>query len=89
MESSRTSFPTSPSPGPPTIAADEPCVTDPGSLADRVRDAVARHGWALVAGGLSDGEFEAVARELGTIELRTDLLVDPVREQGSPRGRPG
>jgi hypothetical protein len=73
--------PSSPLQGGPTILADEPCASDASALADRVRGAVARHGWALVARALSDAEFDAVARRLGTIELRTDLFVDVARER--------
>ena len=37
--------------------------------------------------GLEESGFEEVARRLGVIELRSDILVDPGREQAQRRAR--
>jgi hypothetical protein len=62
----------------PSITAG-PGPAAPDELACRIAEALAAHGWAHVAHPLSDDEFETVARHIGTIELRTDLRVDPER----------
>jgi hypothetical protein len=68
---------------------------DFSTLAARIREAVSLHGWAHVEERLTEAEFEVSSQCLGTIELRTDLIVDPelerrqraLRYENSP-GRP-
>jgi alpha-ketoglutarate-dependent taurine dioxygenase len=38
-------------------------------------------GWALTTQPISEAEYEQLAQELGTIELRTDIKVDPEKDQ--------
>jgi hypothetical protein len=57
---------------------------DPDEIAGRVVGSLAAHGWAHLVRPISDAEYEALARRLGTIELRTDLRVDP---EGAARQR--
>ena len=56
---------------------------DPEAVAGLINTALAAHGWAHVGRPLSDAEFVAIGGCLGTIELRTDLLVnsDLARQQ--------
>src|SRR5262249_47253168 len=78
-----------------TIPADKPGPSELDALAEDIRQAVGLAGWAHVQRRLSEPEFETLARKLGTIELRTDLVVDPevtrrnreARRRDSP-GRP-
>ena len=69
------------------IPQDDPDARDFAALAGRIRRALDRDGWAWVGHRLEESEFERVARHLGSIELRTDIFVDPGREQDQRRQR--
>jgi hypothetical protein len=70
-----------------TIPQDDRAAADLAELAGRIRGALDRDGWAWVGHRLEEFEFERVARRLGTIELRTDIVVDPGRAQDQRRHR--
>ena len=60
---------------------------DPPTLADRIRRILRLQGWVHVRDRLSEGDFEATARHLGTIDLRTDIVVDPERRSREKAAR--
>ncbi len=68
-----------------TAIAPPPGEIDLDEVAARIKAALSAQGWAHLARPISDQEFEALGRILGTIELRTDLLVDPERAAGQRR----
>jgi hypothetical protein len=53
----------------------------PDALVTRVRSALDSAGWFHLASPGSLDEFERIGSRLGTIELRTDIVVDPERER--------
>jgi hypothetical protein len=60
---------------------------DLASLEGRIRSGLGRRGWLRVDAALSLSEFEGLGARLGAIELRTDIVVDPMREREQRVGR--
>jgi alpha-ketoglutarate-dependent taurine dioxygenase len=60
---------------------------DPQARADRIRRTLRERGWAHVRDRLSEAEFEATARGLGAIDLRTVIVVDPERRDREKAAR--
>ena len=66
--------------GAPTVPEGDPEVADLRAMAARILGAIEERGWADVRHPLAEHEFEAIARRLGTIELRSEIVVDPGRD---------
>jgi Taurine catabolism dioxygenase TauD, TfdA family len=77
------------------IAEGNSLTSDSQALSDHIRSTLKRYGWLHVEHRMSIADFEGLARRLGEIELRTDIVVDPEleRRQNSSRAhrreRPG
>jgi hypothetical protein len=50
-------------------------------LDQQIRRALDSRGWVHIETPLSPAEFEALSQRLGSIDMRSDVVVDPVREQ--------
>ena len=55
--------------------------------ADRVRAQLALRGWAWIRRSISEREFEEIARDLGDVGARTDIVVDPALDAEQGHGR--
>jgi hypothetical protein len=54
---------------------------DEPPLHEQIRQELGSRGWVHIARPLALAEFEAVGQRLGSIDMRSDVVVDPVREQ--------
>ena len=55
--------------------------------ADRVRVELAHRGWACMRRSISEREFGEIARHLGEVGSRTDIMVDPALDAEQRHGR--
>ncbi len=75
----------------PHLATITPLETrDPGELYTRLRVSLDESGFAWSGELASEADFEAIARQLGAIVLRTDIRISPLeREKQRARRGPG
>jgi len=64
-----------------------PDMDDAALLAAEVRDRLPNEGYVHIARVLTEEVFTSAAKQLGTIELRTDIRVDSQADDAMRRGR--